>query len=165
MPEKRREYNRRSRSEPRREQTRPGYTERPATANASCARPPSRSPSAARARRTRTDRRQLGITQPSLGSASFQPAAWEWECDRWRFGFGHRGNASGGKLTSHDEALALGAANAIRWHSGSYGTEAIGSPLRNIHARDQQVGTAHQMEPANGLAAAPGRQVRGCCDG
>ena len=126
----------------------------PTTANVSCARPPSRSPSAARARRTRLDRQQVGTTQPSLGSARFQSAALDWEGDRWRVGFGHRGNAAGWKLTSHDEALVLGAAYAIRWHSGSHGTEAFGSPLRNTPARDQQVGTAHRMEPATGLAAA-----------
>src|SRR5512142_1020226 len=93
--------------------------------------------------------------QPGIGSLS--GGDWSWPSRqriRWR----------DWEAKSHDEALVLGAAYAIRWHSGSHGTEAIGSPLRNIHAPRRQHGTVHQMEPATGLAAPPGQQVRGCCE-
>src|SRR5512142_1145341 len=93
----------------------------------------------------------------SLGSGRLPVAIWFWSSRqriRWR----------DWKADSHDEAQVLGAAYAIRWHSGSDGTEAIGSPLRNIHAPRRQHGTAHRMEPATELAAAPGQQVRGCCE-
>src|SRR5512142_1718199 len=91
--------------------------------------------------------RQLPVGSLRLGS--FSVAIWFWSSRqriRWR----------DWEATSHDEALVLGAAYATRWHSGSDGTEAIGSPLRNIHASRRQHGTAHRMEPATGPAAAPG---------
>jgi hypothetical protein len=143
-------------------QPRPISKERRPSANASCARPRYGSASAARARRARKHCCRLGATQQSAGSAGFQSAALDSGRRGLEFASGHRGNATGGGHSSHDEALVLGAANAIRWHSGSRGTEAIGSPLRNTPAPNHQVGTANRMESAIGLAAAPGQQVRGC---
>src|SRR5512142_1135438 len=85
--------------------------------------------------------RQLPVG--SLGLGRLPVPIWSWPSRqriRWR----------DWEANSHDEALVLGAAYAIRWHSGSDDTEAIGSPLRNIHAPRRQHATAHRMESATG---------------
>jgi hypothetical protein len=123
--------------------------------------PESRHPSAVRARRNRLERHRPNTTQQPRCSASFQSAAWDWEAVSLPVGLGRRGNTASGGLgqpCSGDEATVSGAANISSPPSGSHGTEANGSLLRNTPARVHQHGTAHRTEPALGLAAAPTQQ-------